>query len=52
MRSLQSEYSGRACAALIHEFESQGGREPPVRARNSGDRRTLHVLPQNVMGRL
>ena len=51
MRSLQSEYSGRACAALIHEFESQGGREPPVRARNSGDsgdRRALHVLPPNV----
>ena len=48
MRSLQSEDSGRACSALIHEFESQGGREPPVRARNSGDRRALHVLPPNV----
>ena len=51
MRSLHAEHSGRACAALLHEFEKlQGGGEQQRRARDDStrDRRALHVLPPNV----
>ena len=51
MRSIHAEHSGRACAALLHEFEKlQGGGEQQRRPRDDStrDRRALHVLPPNV----